>query len=350
MSAATPDRAGAGPGLKGVVGAGAATGSASARRLRLRWPPPGARGRAASSGLGLDELVVGRRPRAVRRARGGRRRRRGGRGSARPRAVRRGGRLGLGARASGLTEDDVGCRRAARRRRARRPTRVTRDDAGLGGRRGGRRAASAGSAAARLRRARRPAGRAGAALGGRRHPPPASAAGGRGAGGLRGSRLGRGRGVRVAPAAASPGSGRSRTRSGETSKRGVVMPPCSPRQAKAAVQDASVSAAQGLWSRTAIRRRRRPSTRRCSVGRIKRRPRTPNQRPETPSRSSEVHVKRSTSKARSASGSAGVSIRAIGDYVPIKAGTLLLHCSPMKRRIAVDLSVLRATPATCDCS
>ena len=143
----------------------------------------------------------------------------------------------------------------------------------------------------------------------------------RGLGGLRASRFGRGRGVRVAPAAASPGGGRSRTRSGETSRRGVVTPPWSPRQVKAAVQAPSVSAAQGLWSRTAIRRRRRPSTRRCRVGRMKRRPRTPNQRPETSSRSSEVHMKRSTSKARSASGSAGVSIRAIGDCVPIKAGT-----------------------------
>ena len=134
----------------------------------------------------------------------------------------------------------------------------------------------------------------------------------RGAGGLRGSRFGRGRGVSVAPAASSPGSGRSRTRSGETSRRGVAMPSRLPRQAKAAVQVSSVSAAQGLWSSTAIRRLRRPSTRRCSVGRMKRRPRTPNQRPVTSSRSSEGHVKLSTSKARSASGSAGVSIRAIG--------------------------------------
>ena len=59
----------------------------------------------------------------------------------------------------------------------------------------------------------------------------------------------------------------------------------------------------------------------------------------TSRRSSPVHSKRSSSKASSASGSAGVSIRAIGDRVPSHG--VLLDCVPMKRRIAVDLSVLR---------
>ena len=123
----------------------------------------------------------------------------------------------------------------------------------------------------------------------------------------------RGRGVIGAAGSLPPGVGRSRMTSGETSRRVSVTLVWSPRQAKAAVQRSSVSAAQGLWSRTAIRRRRLPSTRRCSVGRTKRRPRTPNQRPVTSRRSEAVHSKRSTSNASSVRGSAGVSIRAIDD-------------------------------------
>ena len=196
---------------------------------------------------------------------------------------------------------------------------------GLGGRRqlgrsglGGRR---------RLRRHGRRSRPAGLASGRRRLGAGAAPRSAGGVSGVRrsaqtgrGSRFGRGRGVRLAPAASSPGSGRSRTTSGATSRRAALTPSCDPRQAKAAVQFSSVSAAQGLWSRTAIRRRRRPSTRTCRVGRTKRRPRTPNQRPTTSSRSSTVHSKRSTSKATSASGSAGVSIRAMASHYPILAG------------------------------
>ena len=71
---------------------------------------------------------------------------------------------------------------------------------------------------------------------------------------------------------------------------------------------------------------------------MNRRPRTPNQRPVTSSRSSPIHSKRSISNASSASGSGGVPGSAIGDGP--NPGTLL-DCVRMKRRVAVDLSVLR---------
>ena len=61
--------------------------------------------------------------------------------------------------------------------------------------------------------------------------------------------------------------------SGATSRRRAVMPSWGPRQAKAAVQVRRRPADQGLWSSSAIRRRRRPSTRTWRVGRTKRRPR-----------------------------------------------------------------------------
>ena len=129
---------------------------------------------------------------------------------------------------------------------------------------------------------------------------------GGGAGGVTGlgfaGRLARGRGAIEVPDLIEPGGPSSRTTSGVTSRRAAVISSTGPRQTNAAIQTPSSSGAQGLWSMTAIMRRRRARAspaRTCSVGRMKRCPRTPNQRPRTSSRSSPCHSKRSSSNVSS---------------------------------------------------
>ena len=92
-----------------------------------------------------------------------------------------------------------------------------------------------------------------------------------------------------------PGGGRS-TVSAPTSSSPSPTSSCGPSHGNAAIHVAPSSAFQGLCSSSASSRRRPPPTWTVSTGRTKRRPRTPNQRPSTSSRSSPDHWKRSSSK------------------------------------------------------
>ena len=216
MSAATPDRVGAGPGSNGVVEAGAATGSAWAAGLTsgVGSSGPGSsgaigasRGEAGTAAMGGSEGSALAGADGAARTGGGDEERAKRAIPASPLARRR-------RRAAGPT---CAVRRRAARSRARTSPRRRRPRAPR------RRAARARRPAARVRpqaagvaRVLLAAGGGVAAacayalagLGGGATSAAGSSAGGgsrRGAGGLRGSRLGRGRGVRVAPAASSPG-------------------------------------------------------------------------------------------------------------------------------------------------
>ena len=197
-----------------------------------RAPPPAAPARPAPRRAAARARARRSRPRP-KRERGPERRARTRGGSAGAARRRRGG-VGAARRRGGG---------AARRRRA-----AERGSAGA--------AAAAAAARSRRRHARRRFGRA-ARCGLARLDRRSAGFARRGAGGLRALAAGAGARVSEAPAASAPGDGRSRITSGATSRRAAVTPSCSPRQAKAAVQVPSPSAAHGLSSSSAIRRRRR---------------------------------------------------------------------------------------------